>query len=89
MPNPPYSATVLVIEEGSDGLILTALHWDEKIGVDPSVLEPPRITNLIAGLKTMSPRPTFYVQQVAATRAAAVTKFQGFLNQRYPDTPAS
>lgn len=89
MANPPYSATVLLIEEGSDGLILTAVHWDEKIGTDPSVLEPPRISQLVASLKTMTPKPTFYTQQVAATRAVAVAKFQGFLNQRYSETPAS
>lgn len=86
MPNPPYTAAIIVLEEGPDGIIASVLAWDEKIGGDPSVLDAPRHSGVLQALKQSAPKPTFYTQRTASSRANLKTLFGALVDQRFPDT---
>lgn len=81
--SPPHSATVIVLEEGTDGIFATVLHWPDKVAnTDPNVI-PPRYHGLIETLKRGDPRPTFLTRNFA-TRSTASSGFTAFINGNYP-----
>jgi hypothetical protein len=85
MPNPPYTAVVIVLEDGPDGISADVVAWDDKIATDPSTLDGPRHANLVQALKQTTPKPTFYAHRSATTRAALKTLFGALVDQRFPD----
>ena len=87
MANPPYTAMVIVLVEGPDGITAEALAWDELLGTNPSVLDAPRIDALLQSLKQASPKPTYTSgRRFATTRATLKTLFGGVVDAKFPET---
>lgn len=84
MPNPPYSAAVLIIEENQDGFAVEIFHWDdlpENIHVPPGGA----IRTILFGRSTDNVL-TFHKERNASTRADLIAKFTAYVNAKFPDT---
>lgn len=81
-PIAPHSATVIVLEEGTDGIFATVLHWPDKVANTDPAVEPPRYHGLIETLKRANPRPT-YITRAFATKTAAKIGFGQFIDGNY------
>lgn len=86
MPNPPYSASVLIIKENQDGFAVEIFHWDDLSEGDPV---PPRgniIPALTAGTFGQAGGLAFHKLRNATTRADLISKFTAYVNAKFPDT---
>jgi hypothetical protein len=85
MPNPPYSASVIVLYENQDGIHTTIYHWND-------VPEGTPIPKGIIGAHTsmFNAGVDVFKQRMFANRTALINGLGSFVNsgQGYPDTPA-
>ena len=86
MPNPPYSASVLIIKENQDGFAIEIFHWDD---LTENANIPPRgdITHILAAsTPSQSDALTFRKLRYATSRADLKNKFGLYVDAKFPDT---
>ena len=87
MPNPPYSASVLIIKENQDGFNVEIFHWGD---MTENANVPPKgaIHHILTAGKEGQPDAlTFRKVRNATTRADLIAKFTAYVNTQFPDTP--
>jgi len=81
---PPFSQSVIIIQENEDGIQLELFHWTD---VPEGTMHPPR--GPLAPLLTGGVLPPDFVRnRMCSTRTEAIQKFTAYLNAKFPDTPA-
>ena len=86
MPNPPYSASIIMLRENADGFSIDLFHWADM----PEGTPVPPGGNIVQFLTKKVPDvPLNHEQRTAATRTSLIQKFTSFVNSKFPDTPQS
>ena len=87
----PFSGSVIILRENTDGIHIEAYHWDN---LPDGTTVPPRgpITSYLAGATSLpigssSALPyTFHTERMSTTRADLIAKFTSYVNNKFPDT---
>ena len=85
----PFSGSVLILRENTDGIHIEVYHWDNLPDGTPV---PPRgsITATLAGIGAPSSANafSFHTERMATTRTDLIAKFTNYINTKFPDTTA-
>jgi len=81
----PFSGSVLILNENTDGIGVTVYHWDNVPDGTPI---PPigSIAHQIFNSNQGSTPYTFFASRQATSRADLIAKITTYVNAKFPDT---
>jgi len=87
MPNPPYSASIIIVREHQDGFTFEVVHWDD-LAENSSVPPGGSIHQILMAGQAGTPEiPSLRKIRNAATRTELKTKLGNHFDNKYPDSP--